>query len=45
LLLLGLPAFGLAASARDFPGATAVATAALMVLIGAVATARPAEPA
>jgi hypothetical protein len=45
LLLLGLPAFGLAASARDFPGATGVATAALMVLIGAVATARPARPA
>ena len=43
LVALGLPAFGLAASARDFPGAAALATAALAVLIGAVATARPAR--
>jgi hypothetical protein len=45
LLLAGLPAFALAASASGFPGATAITTAALAVVIGAVATARPARPA
>jgi FtsH-binding integral membrane protein len=45
VLLGGVPAFALAASATDFPGATAIATAATAVLIGAVVTARPAEPA
>jgi hypothetical protein len=45
VLLGGVPAFALAASATDFPGATAIAQAATAVLIGAVVTARPAEPA
>ena len=44
LVALGLPAFGLAASARDFPGAAGLAAAALAVVIGAVATARPGRP-
>jgi hypothetical protein len=45
LLLAGVPAFALAASASGFPGAAAITTAALAVVIGAVATARPARPA
>jgi hypothetical protein len=45
VLLGGVPAFVLAASATGFPGATAITTAATMVLIGAVVTARPAAPA
>ena len=45
VLLGGLPAFALAGSASNFPGATAIATAAIAAVIGAVLTARPAKPA
>jgi hypothetical protein len=45
VLLGGLPAFALAASATDFPGAAAIATAAIAAVIGAVVTARPAHSA
>jgi hypothetical protein len=43
VLVAGLPAFALAASAGDFPGATALTTASLALVVGAVATARPAR--
>ena len=45
VLLLGFPAIVLAGTARDFPGATGIATAAVAVVIGAMVTARPARPA
>jgi hypothetical protein len=41
LVLLGLPPVVLGSSARDFPGATAITFATLMVVIGAVVTTRP----
>ncbi len=43
VLLLGLPAIVLAGTAREFPGATGIATAAVAVVIGAMVTARPAR--
>ena len=45
VLLLGFPPIVLAGTARDFPGATGIATAAVAVVIGAMMTARPARPA
>jgi len=45
VLLLGVPPIVLAGTARDFPGTTGLATAAVAVLIGAMVTARPARPA
>jgi hypothetical protein len=45
VLLLGFPAILLAGTARDFPGATGIATAVVAVLIGAMLTVRPARPA
>ena len=45
VLLLGFPPIVLAGTARDFPGATGIATAAVAVILGAMMTARPAQPA
>jgi hypothetical protein len=45
VLLLGFPPIVLAGTARDFPGATGIATAAVAVILGAMVTARPAQPA
>jgi hypothetical protein len=45
VLLPGFPPIVLAGTARDFPGATGIATAVVAVVIGAMVTVRPARPA